>query len=100
MFVRNGKAVGSIVHNKSQATEPEVVVDPEPVEDSIEVELDERTDTEREADEQAAAAREELGQPNTDWHRDRLDEYAAQRGLSTTDLPNKAAVLQAIQDSA
>lgn len=53
MFIRNGEAVGSVLNS----TEPE----DEPEAEEAEAELgDQRTDLEREADEQAALAREQL----------------------------------------
>lgn len=94
MFVRKGRATGSIIHAEPEDDElggetfstPEPVVDPEPIEDAIEVTVEDEPD--------------DSGEPNTDWQRSALDEYAAQHGLDTTNLPNKAAVVQAIQDSA
>lgn len=40
------------------------------------------------------------GLPDMDWHRTAMDEYAASRGLDTTQLPNKATVLDAIREAA
>lgn len=98
MFIRNGNAAGSVVY--ADLNKDPVVVEPlsaslaltsdepepEPVEDAVTVELIE-------------PASNDDGEPDMDWHRDALDEYAAERGVDTTALPNKAAVLEAIRDT-
>ncbi|MCV7424347.1 hypothetical protein H7K45_27750 [Mycobacterium yunnanensis] len=39
------------------------------------------------------------GEPEADWRRPELDAYAASKGIDTRELPNRAAVVKAINDA-
>lgn len=91
MFIRNGEAAGSILADVPlEDDEPEPVV-PEPVVPEPEPEP---VVPEPEPEPEPEPT------PDESWTRDALDEYALYEcdGLDTTGLPNKAAVVQAINN--